>query len=131
MMSGDPHVSGIEHPSSPEPQDLVATPYVGGAPVAWTEEEEMIQRIGEMPREVGWLLIYVGVLGVILPGIIGIPFLVAGGAIVSPGGPKRLARWVGRKPPGLVRAGMKQITRLTDDLDRRYPLLPKAGARQK
>ena len=131
MMSDEPYASGIANPSPAEPRDLVAIPYEGMTQAAWDEDQEMIRRIGELPREVGWLLIYVGVLGVVLPGVIGVPFLVAGAAIVSPGGPKVLARWAGRKPPRLVHAGMKQITRLMDDLDRRYPLLPKRGAQQK
>jgi hypothetical protein len=83
-------------------------------------------RIDELPRDVGWLLVYVGVLGVVLPGIIGTPFLIAGGAVLVPGGPELLRRWAGRNPPRFVHASMKQISRLVHDLDRRYPRLPRA-----
>ena len=63
-------------------------------------------------------------LGVVLPGIIGFPFLIAGGAVVMPGGRKWLSRWVSRKPGRLVRASLKQITRMADDIERRYPSVP-------
>ena len=89
------------------------------------EDQPVVLRIDELPRDVGWVLVYVGVLGVVLPGIIGFPFVIAGGAILLPGGPKLLTRWMGSKPPPVVHAGMKQITRLVYDLERRYPSLPR------
>lgn len=82
-------------------------------------------RIDELPRDVGWVLVYVGVLGVVLPGIIGFPFVIAGGAMLLPGGPQLLNRWLGRNPPPAVRASVRQIIRLVDDLERRYPRLPR------
>jgi len=90
------------------------------------EDQPPVLRIDQLPRDVGWLLVYVGVLGVVLPGVVGFPFVIAGGALLSPGGPKLLMRWVGRNPPRLVHASMKQISRLVDDLERRYPRLPRA-----
>jgi hypothetical protein len=112
--------------------DLTAMPLVshaGGAVLPRQPEEDaaLMHRLEHLPREVGWLLIYVGVLGVILPGVVGIPFLLAGASVVTPGGPKRIARWVGRRPPGAVRAGVSQIVRLLDDLDRRYPPIQRTG----
>jgi hypothetical protein len=89
------------------------------------EDEPVVLRIDELPRDVGWVLVYVGVLGVVLPGIIGFPFVIAGGAILLPGGPRLLTRWMGPKPPPVVHASMKQITRLVSDLERRYPRLPR------
>lgn len=90
------------------------------------EIERAVQRIEHFPREFGWLMVYVGVLGVILPGIIGFPFVIAGGAVVMPGGRKWLSRWVARNPGRLVRASLKQIVRMADDIERRYPSLPEA-----
>jgi len=92
------------------------------------DDQPGVLRIDQLPRDVGWLLVYVGVLGVVLPGIIGTPFLVAGGAILLPGGPKLLSRWAGRNPPRVVHASMKQISRLVYDLERRYPRLPSAAS---
>jgi hypothetical protein len=89
------------------------------------EDELVVLRIDQLPRDVGWLLLYVGVLGVILPGIVGFPFVIAGGAVLLPGGQRLLRRWVGQNPPPVVHACMKQIGRLLDDVERRYPRLPR------
>ncbi len=95
----------------------------------WNRDMEIIDQIEQLPPEVGWLLIYVGFLGVVLPGIVGLPFFVAGLGIVTPGGRKRVARWVGKNPPRFVHFSVRQISRLVEDLERRYPLLPKDGAK--
>ena len=94
-------------------------------PAERAEDRPVAIRFDELPRDVGWVLVYVGVHGVILPGIPGLPFVIAGGAVLLPGGSQLLDRWVGRKPPRVVHASMKQIARLVDDLERRYPSLPK------
>ena len=90
------------------------------------EIDRAVERIEHFPREFGWLLIYVGVLGIVLPGVIGFPLVIAGGAIVMPGGRKQLSRMVGSNPGPLVRASLKQILRMADDIERRYPSAPKA-----
>jgi hypothetical protein len=105
------------------PEDEVVTGEV------WTEDMEIIDQIEQLPPEIGWLLIYVGFLGFVLPGIVGFPFLVAGLGIVTPGGRKRVAKWVGKNPPRFVHFSVRQISRLVEDLERRYPLLPKGGAK--
>jgi hypothetical protein len=85
------------------------------------KDEQTTLRIVNMPRDVGWMMVSVGVLGVILPGLPGTPFLLTGIAVLAPGGPQLLTRWIGRNPKGFVRAGLKQIGRWLDDLERRYP----------
>jgi hypothetical protein len=84
-------------------------------------DEQIILRIANVPRDVGWLMISVGVIGVVLPGIIGTPFLVAGVAVLAPGGPQLLIDWVRRNPKAAALVGVKQIGRWLDDLERRYP----------
>ena len=91
------------------------------------EDAELLQRIGELPQDVGWLFVYMGVLGVIVPGIPGLPFFLAAAAILTPNGPKHLSRWVGAKPSPIVRGSLKQIVRFVDDLDARYPRLEAGG----
>jgi hypothetical protein len=87
--------------------------------------EEIVQRIANVPRDVGWLMVSVGVLGVILPGLIGTPFLVAGIAVLAPGGPQLLTRWAAEsRPKGVVLTSLKQMARWLDDLERRYPRPP-------
>jgi hypothetical protein len=84
-------------------------------------DEETLLRIANVPRDVGWMMVTVGVLGVILPGIIGTPFLVAGIAVLVPEGPQRLTHWVRRNPNWVVHTGLKQMGRWLDDMERRYP----------
>jgi hypothetical protein len=38
-------------------------------------DDQAILRIANLPRDVGWMMVSVGVLGVILPGLPGAPFL--------------------------------------------------------
>ncbi len=78
-------------------------------------------RVEHLPREVGWVLVTVGVVGLIVPGMLGTPFLFAGVFVLVPGGPRLLSRWAGRNPPKLVRTVMRQVSRFLDDLERRYP----------
>jgi hypothetical protein len=91
------------------------------SPEERSEDLELIAKIEHLPREVGWLLICAGALGMILPGVIGFPFVIAGTAVVTARRPMRLTRWIGRNPPKLVQRGLRQISRMLDDLERRYP----------
>jgi hypothetical protein len=86
-----------------------------------SEDLALIAKIEDLPRDVGWLLICAGALGVILPGVIGFPFVIAGTAVVTAPRPMRLTRWIGRNPPKLLQRGLRQISRMLDDLERRYP----------
>jgi len=84
-------------------------------------DEQLMRRIEKLPKEAGWALITAGVIGVIAPGIVGVPFLVAGAFVLTPGGPLTLSRWAGRKPRKFAHSALRQICRFIDDLERRYP----------
>jgi hypothetical protein len=71
--------------------------------------------------EVGLMFLGVGVLGVILPGLPGLPFFLVGGAVLVPGGKRRISRWIGDDPKPLVRRSLDVVGRFMDDLDARYP----------
>jgi hypothetical protein len=71
-------------------------------------------RVEELPKEAGWLLITAGVVGLVVPGVLGTPFLLAGAVVLAPGGSRLLSRWAGH-------SAMRQIGRFLDDLERRYP----------
>ncbi len=88
------------------------------------EDNPPVLRMERLTKEVGWLLVTAGVIGVIAPGIPGTPFLIIGGLVVIPGGNRVLARWTGRNPPRIVRGAMRQMSRFLDDLERRYPRRP-------
>jgi len=78
-------------------------------------------QIDHLTKEVGWLLVTAGVIGVIAPVIPGTPFLIIGVLLVTPGGTKLLSRWAGGNPPGFIKGAMKPLGRFLDDLERRYP----------
>ena len=84
-------------------------------------DQETADRIRKLPKDVGWLLITAGVLGLILPGVIGTPLLVLGSLMVWPSSQKKAAQWLSGESPQMFRGSMKQINRFLDDLERRYP----------
>ena len=110
-----PASEGAAGPAAPRGVDVAAEEAA--------EDNEAVLRIANLPRNVGWMMVSVGVLGVILPGVPGTPFLIAGVAVLTPGGPQLLTRWATRRPKGVVHKSLKQIGRWLDDLDRRYPRL--------
>ena len=71
-------------------------------------------RVEQLPKEAGWLLITAGVVGLVVPGVLGTPFLLAGAIVLVPGGSKLLSRWAGH-------SARRQVGRFLDDLERRYP----------
>jgi len=83
--------------------------------------DETCLRLEQMPKEVGVMLISVGVLGVVLPAVAGGPALVAGGLVLWPKAFGRVERWLERRFPNVHKGSMKQLSRYLDDLDRRYP----------
>ena len=83
--------------------------------------EKAVRRIGNTPREVGWLLVAAGVVGEVAPGVLGTPFWVMGTLILWPSVGRRVESWLEARAPKLFRGGMRQVERFLDDLERRYP----------
>jgi hypothetical protein len=81
-----------------------------------------IDRIHALPKEVGVLLIVAGVGGVLLPGPVGTPFLLAGCVILWPRAFSGMETLFHRKFPKLHHRSVSQIKRFLSDLDQRYPL---------
>ena len=85
-------------------------------------EDSVAGRFGHLPRDVGWMLFGVGFAGFVAPGIIGLPFMVAGGLILWPKTTHRMQGMLGNGASNkALEAGMKQVTRFLDDLEKRYP----------
>ena len=82
---------------------------------------EQVQRIKEMPKEVGVLLIVAGLGGLLLPGPFGTPFLVVGGVVLWPTAFEKVEEALARKFPKVHGEGIRLIVRFLSDLDRRYP----------
>jgi hypothetical protein len=79
-------------------------------------------RIEELPKEVGAMLVSVGVLGFVLPGMVGTPAIIAGGLVLWPKTFGKIESWFQRRYPELHKQGMRQVSRYLDDLERRYSL---------
>jgi hypothetical protein len=77
--------------------------------------------IKDLPKEVGAMLVSVGVLGFVLPGVMGTPAIIAGGLVLWPKTFGKVETWFERRYPSLYRRGMRQVGRYLDDLDRRFP----------
>jgi hypothetical protein len=90
-------------------------------PISTPEEQAMEQRLQRMPREVGVLLVTIGVMGMVLPGMVGTPALLAGGLMLWPRGFRGVNGWLRRRCPSLHGHGISQMIRYLDDLERRYP----------
>jgi len=86
-------------------------------------------RLAALPKEVGVLLVTIGTMGVVLPGIVGTPALLAGGLMLWPRGFRVVNGWLQRKCPKIHGHGMAQLVRYLDDLERRYPTSNSKGSR--
>jgi hypothetical protein len=78
-------------------------------------------RLQKLPPEIGVLLLIIGTAGVLLPGPVGSPFLVAGGLAFWPGGFRKVERWFMKVAPRMYDTGIRQIEHFLTDLERRYP----------
>jgi hypothetical protein len=81
----------------------------------------LAHEIGKLPTEIGVLLIVVGVAGILLPGPVGSPFLVAGGVALWPSAFRKAEHWLHRAAPRFYDKGIGQMERFLADLERRYP----------
>jgi hypothetical protein len=80
-----------------------------------------LHRLEKLPPEIGVLLIVMGVTGLLLPGPVGSPFLVAGGVALWPSAFRKVEDWLQRASPRLFEEGIRQMERFVADLERRYP----------
>ena len=87
-------------------------------PAAETHER---LRLDGLPTELGVLLVVAGIGGILLPGPVGTPFLIAGGVVLWPSAFRRLEICVHKRFPRFHREGMKQMKHFITDLERRYP----------
>ncbi len=83
--------------------------------------EGRARKIEDLPKEVGVMLVSVGVLGFVLPAVAGTPAIVAGGLVLWPPTFGKLDWWVRHRYPRVYNGGMRQIGRYLDDLEQRFP----------
>ena len=63
----------------------------------------------------------IGTAGILLPGPVGSPFLVAGGIALWPSAFRKTEDWLQRMAPRLYDEGILQLERFLADLERRFP----------
>jgi hypothetical protein len=83
--------------------------------------QEVREKLRRLPPEVGTVLVGVGMLGMILPGLVGTPILIAGAVVLVPTVFDKCDRWTQRRFPQSHRIGMRYVERFIDDLEKRYP----------
>jgi hypothetical protein len=83
-------------------------------------EPAELNRIKDLPKEVGVMLITAGIVGFILPGP-GTPAIIAGGLVLWPNAFGKLETWLEQAHPKVHKKGMQQINRFLNDLQKRYP----------
>lgn len=93
--------------------------------VAMNLDQDTIHRIERLPRDIGWLLVTAGMVGIVMPGVLGLPFLVLGGLVIMPVTSRHAEQWLSGHSPSIFKGSVKQINRFLDDLERRYPRKPK------
>jgi len=79
------------------------------------------QRLRNLPPEVGAILVGVGLAGMVLPGMAGIPLIVTGGAVLYPGHFDRIERWLQDRVPRAYSHAMRHVDRFITDFERRFP----------
>ena len=89
--------------------------------VAMDVDQATIERIERLPKDVGWLLFTAGIMGIIVPGVIGTPFLILGGFMIWPWSSQKAEGWLKGHSPKPFKGSIRQINRFLDDLERRYP----------
>ena len=86
--------------------------------------EKNIEMLGKLPPEIGMLLILSGIAGVLLPGPVGMPLLIAGGVTMWPKTFEPIERWFSRRFPVVHREGVFQLKELISSLKNRFPDSP-------
>ena len=104
-----------EEPNTPEAPEAIEA-----IEIEPDREPGRVPELRELPKNVGYMLLSAGVLGVVLPGP-GTPAIIAGGLVLWPNGFGKAETWFRRKFPAIHQGGMQHIGRFLKDLENRYP----------
>ena len=83
--------------------------------------ETPTEMLGQLPPEFATLLIFAGVAGIVLPGPVGTPMLIAGCVMMWPKTFRPIESWFSRRFPRMHREGVIQIKEFVHDLRQRFP----------
>jgi hypothetical protein len=115
--------------SQTAPDQTTHSPQPAEAPVTAASEADdvagfnaaTLERMRRLPPEVGAVLVTVGIVGVIVPGPVGMPLLLAGGLALMPSVFGKAERWMSRRFPKFHKESMRGINRFMDDFEKRFP----------
>ncbi|MGD9647952.1 MAG: hypothetical protein AB7U73_19730 [Pirellulales bacterium] len=79
------------------------------------------ERISKLPTELGVMLVGLGVMGVVLPGMVGIPLIVTGGVALMPRTCAPVERWFEARFPAAYKEGLRYVDRFLNDFYKRFP----------
>jgi hypothetical protein len=116
--AAEPQADRPEGASDSPPE---AQGYPASHPFHTPEEEAELTRIKDLPKEVGVMLLTVGALGFVLPGVVGAPAAIAGGLVLWPKAFGKVENWFERRFPKAHKHSLYQINRYLNDLESRYP----------
>jgi hypothetical protein len=80
-----------------------------------------IETLKKLPKEVGVMLMTVGVMGLALPGVVGTPAVIVGGLVLWPKTFSKMETWFRGRYPDFHQKGVVQMKRYITDLEKRYP----------
>ncbi len=106
----------------PDPRLLPVTAATAEA-LEVQEDAYVIERVERLSRGTSNTLIMAGLIGLAIPGILGAPILLIGLLARTKAGRVKLEKWQRGHAPRPIHTALRQINRLLDDLDRRYPPL--------
>lgn len=86
-----------------------------------TRHRSTLDKIKHLPTPVGVLLVGLGVAGLVLPGPMGTPLIVAGGLVLAPRTFHKVEKYFERRFPRFHKTGLAIVERFVDDLEKRYP----------
>jgi hypothetical protein len=86
-----------------------------------TRHRSTLDKIKHLPTPVGVLLVGLGVAGLVLPGPMGTPLIVAGGLVLAPRTFNKVERYFERRFPRFHKTGLSIVERFVNDLEKRYP----------
>lgn len=79
------------------------------------------EQLRRLPTELGVMLVGLGVVGAVLPGMIGVPLIVTGSAALLPRTFAPVERWFEQRFPGAYQEGLRYVDRFLRDFNRRFP----------
>jgi hypothetical protein len=114
----DPVQSADATDSASPPQNSAPEPSGETVDDPTRETHELLENF---PPEIATLLIMSGIAGILLPGPVGAPMLIAGGVVMWPRTFRPIERWFSKKFPSVHRDGVIQLKEFVQNLEKRFP----------